>query len=71
MCPWRLDQEDSCDVTTLLPILGRISLDSWEIRQGKDFVPDETKKEMQERTDWGDLLFLEEIEPPPSLMPDF
>jgi NodT family efflux transporter outer membrane factor (OMF) lipoprotein len=44
---------------------------SWEIRQGKDFVPDETRKEMQERTDWGDLLFLEEIEPPPSLMPDF
>jgi hypothetical protein len=43
----------------------------WEIRQGKDFVPDETRKEMQERTDWGDLLFLEEIEPPPSLMPDF
>lgn len=43
----------------------------WEIRQGKDFVPDETKKEMQERTDWGDLLFLEEIESPPSLMPDF
>jgi hypothetical protein len=43
----------------------------WEIRQGKDFVPDETRKEMQERTDWGDLLFLEEIESPPSLMPDF
>ena len=43
----------------------------WEIRQGKDFVPEETKKEMQERTDWGDLLSPEEIESPPSFKPDF
>jgi len=28
----------------------------WQIRGGSDFVSDETKKEMQERTDWGDLL---------------
>jgi len=28
----------------------------WEIRVGKDFVPEEIKKEMENRTDWGDLL---------------
>jgi NodT family efflux transporter outer membrane factor (OMF) lipoprotein len=28
----------------------------WELRAGNDFVSDETKKEMGERTDWGDLL---------------
>jgi outer membrane protein TolC len=28
----------------------------WQIRQGRDFVPEETKKEMGERTDWGYLL---------------
>jgi len=28
----------------------------WQLRGGNDFVSDETKQEMQERTDWGDLL---------------
>ena len=28
----------------------------WEIRIGKDFVPVQTKQEMQERTNWGDFL---------------
>jgi NodT family efflux transporter outer membrane factor (OMF) lipoprotein len=28
----------------------------WEIREGQDFVPEETKEEMQNRTNWGDLL---------------
>jgi outer membrane protein TolC len=28
----------------------------WEIREGKDFVPEKTKEEMQMRTNWGDLL---------------
>jgi NodT family efflux transporter outer membrane factor (OMF) lipoprotein len=28
----------------------------WEIRKGKDFVPDKTKEEMEKRTNWGDLL---------------
>ena len=28
----------------------------WQIRNGKDFVPQETKEEMQERTNWGDFL---------------
>ncbi len=39
----------------------------WEIRLGRDFVPREIKEEMENRTDWGDLLSLEEaVEPPPS-----
>ncbi len=28
----------------------------WQIRQGKDFIPIETKQVMGERTDWGDLI---------------
>jgi NodT family efflux transporter outer membrane factor (OMF) lipoprotein len=36
----------------------------WEIRAGKDFVPEETKEEMQNRTNWGRLLSPEEVEPP-------
>jgi NodT family efflux transporter outer membrane factor (OMF) lipoprotein len=28
----------------------------WEIRVGQDFVPQDIKQQMQERTDWGDLL---------------
>lgn len=28
----------------------------WELRIGKDFVPAQTKEEMRERTNWGDLL---------------
>ena len=37
----------------------------WEIRVGKDFVPDETKAEMRDRTGWGKLLEPEKLEPPP------
>jgi outer membrane protein TolC len=28
----------------------------WEIREGKDFVPETIKAEMEQRTDWGNLL---------------
>ena len=28
----------------------------WEIRQGRSLVPEETRKEMEERTNWGGLL---------------
>jgi hypothetical protein len=28
----------------------------WEIREGRDIVPEETRREMSERTEWGDLL---------------
>jgi NodT family efflux transporter outer membrane factor (OMF) lipoprotein len=37
----------------------------WESRLGKDFVPEEIKREMEERTDWGDLLTPAKLETPP------
>ncbi len=37
----------------------------WQIREEKDFVPEETLKTMQERTDWGNLLTPTESEAPP------
>ncbi len=36
----------------------------WEIRIGKDFVPEETREEMRNRTNWGRLLSPEEVVPP-------
>jgi hypothetical protein len=39
---------------------------AWEIRAGKDFVPDETKEEMRTRTNWGGLLAPEKLETRPS-----
>ncbi len=36
----------------------------WQIRVGKDFVPEEIKEEMQNRTHWGRLLSAEEVQPP-------
>jgi hypothetical protein len=38
----------------------------WEMREGKDFVPDDIKDEMKERTNWGDLLSPDKSEFPPS-----
>lgn len=37
----------------------------WQGRLGQDFVPQEVKREMQERTDWGKLLAPASLEPPP------
>ena len=37
----------------------------WQIRLGKDLVPAEMKKEMEERTDWGHLLTPANLEMPP------
>jgi outer membrane protein TolC len=28
----------------------------WEIREGHDFISEQNRSEMQDRTDWGDLL---------------
>ncbi|MFZ5572662.1 MAG: efflux transporter outer membrane subunit [Thermodesulfobacteriota bacterium] len=39
----------------------------WEIRVGKDFVPDEIKAEMEKRTDWGQVLSIDKIETPPDM----
>ena len=33
----------------------------WELRLGKDFIPDQTKEEMRRRTDWGHLLTPEDL----------
>lgn len=38
----------------------------WELRKGKDFVPQDIKEEMAQRTNWGDLLSPDELEYPPS-----
>jgi NodT family efflux transporter outer membrane factor (OMF) lipoprotein len=38
----------------------------WQIREGKDFIPEETKEEMRKRTHWGDLLTPGELETPPA-----
>ena len=37
----------------------------WESRVGKDFVPEHTREEMRNRTNWGRLLAPEELEEPP------
>ena len=37
----------------------------WQIREGKDFLPEQLRLEMAQRTDWGKLLSLEEQKPPP------
>jgi NodT family efflux transporter outer membrane factor (OMF) lipoprotein len=37
----------------------------WQIREGQDFVPLETRKEMEQRTNWGKLLTPASQPPPP------
>ncbi len=59
------------DVTRNLIAVYKALGGGWEIRQDKDFLPEEVKKEMRERTDWGDLLSREEIEEAPRWKPDF
>ena len=38
----------------------------WQIRAGRDFVPEETRKKMQDRTNWGNLLTPAKLETPPA-----
>ncbi len=59
------------DVTRNLIAVYKALGGGWEIRQDKDFLPEEIKKEMRERTDWGDLLSREEIDEAPRWEPDF
>jgi hypothetical protein len=35
----------------------------WQIREGEDFIPVDAKDAMRERTDWGDLLEADVVEP--------
>ena len=37
----------------------------WELREGREFVPEEIAKRMQERTDWGNLLSPTKPDTPP------
>jgi NodT family efflux transporter outer membrane factor (OMF) lipoprotein len=41
----------------------------WEVRLGNDFVPAEVRKEMNKRTDWGDMLETGN-DKPPAIEPD-
>jgi NodT family efflux transporter outer membrane factor (OMF) lipoprotein len=38
----------------------------WEIRTGQDFIPASLKEEMENRTNWGNILSPEKTETPPS-----
>jgi NodT family efflux transporter outer membrane factor (OMF) lipoprotein len=38
----------------------------WEIRAGQDFIPASLKEEMENRTNWGNILSPEKTETPPS-----
>jgi len=38
----------------------------WQIRAGQDFIPISLKEEMENRTDWGDMLSPQQTETPPS-----
>ena len=38
----------------------------WEIRAGQDFIPASLKEEMEERTNWGNMLTPEKVEYPPA-----
>ena len=44
----------------------------WQLREGNDFVPEPTREEMAERTNWGDILTPDEEETalPPRSTPD-
>ncbi len=38
----------------------------WQIRQGQPFIPEPMKDDMLERSNWGDLLGIEAVEPVPA-----
>jgi len=62
-------EQDLLTATTGSVVLNLVAMykalgGGWEIRVGKDFVPEETKAEMRERTGWGKLLEQEKLEPP-------
>ncbi len=44
------------DIATNLIAMYRALGGGWQIRQGNDFVPVETKEQMKQRTNWGELL---------------
>ena len=60
------EQEDAFasatgSVSTNLIALYKALGGGWKLRLGKDFIPERTKAEMRQRTDWGDLLPPEDL----------
>lgn len=60
------------DIARYLVDMYRALGGGWQLREGKDFVPDSVKEVMKKRTNWGDLLTPDEQETtvPPRTMPD-
>jgi hypothetical protein len=44
--------QNALDLISVYKALGG----GWEIRADQDFIPEETKVEMRERTNWGEML---------------
>jgi len=64
-----LSAEDSLasalgNISTFLVGVYRALGGGWEIREGRNFVPVETREEMEKRTNWGGLLAPESGPPP-------
>lgn len=62
-------EQDLLTATTGAAALNLVALykalgGGWEIRVGKDFVPEDTKEEMANRTNWGGLLEPEQLKTP-------
>jgi outer membrane protein TolC len=56
-----LQQQDSLTRTSSSVATNAIAIykalgGGWELRQGQPVIPEETQREMSERTNWGDLL---------------
>jgi len=50
---WTLARGDiSLNIIAMYKALGG----SWTLREGQDFISDENRNAMEERTNWGDLL---------------
>ncbi len=69
-----LNQQDNLastlgNISTSLVGIYRALGGGWEIREGRDFVPDDIKEEMAARTNWGNLLAPASYNPPDSEMP--
>ena len=58
--------ERTGDVAINLTAMYKALGGGWQIRIGQEFVPSQTKAEMQERTDWGRLLEKEKLETVPA-----
>jgi NodT family efflux transporter outer membrane factor (OMF) lipoprotein len=63
------DQQDAWTATRGDVILNLVSMykalgGGWQIREGKEFVSKDNIEEMEQRTDWGDLIEPKEVETP-------